>query len=322
MSAQQLKFSLGSDPEFFFRQEGGGEMVSAIPHIAGTKHEPVDLPHGGNVQRDNVAVEIGTDVVMADDKWGWIDSLSGALRGLHEVTPKGLELAVIPSACFPKDQLNNEEAQRFGCDPDFDAWNVAQNEPPMPMDDTFRSCGGHVHVGCMMNLGDEPFADTAFLNDFQGKLNSVKAMDVFHGVLFSILDCSPEAVARRELYGKAGCHRPTDYGIEYRSLSNMWMLSPYTARLVQLLTNDALLVVKDGGLDSLIKAIGPTSIQETINTGDADTATKIMEKHLWPLMGDEARFFFNRSLAKVKENDMNFAVEWANWANQRDAMFV
>ncbi len=322
MQSKQLQFSLGSDPEFFFRDPESGLFVSAIPHIAGTKHEPQDLPEGGNVQRDNVAVEIGTDVAMADDPNDWVQSLHNALQGLHGVTPTGLELAVVPSATFPQDQLEHEEAQRFGCDPDFCAWRVAQNDPPMATDTKFRSCGGHVHVGCKMSLDAEPFADTAFLDGFEGKLDTVKAMDTFLGTMFTILDADEAAVARRELYGKAGCHRPTDYGIEYRSLSNFWMRSPYTAKLVQTLTNDALVMVKENSLNDLIGTIGGDKIQKVINTGDATMATKTMEKHLWPHMSDESRFFFNRSLAKLKADDLNFAGEWALWADQQEAMFV
>lgn len=322
MLEERLNFTLGSDPEFFFCDPESGNMVSAIPHIIGTKEEPAPLPKGGNVQRDNVAVEIGTDVVLATGEWDWIDSLHNALEGLKTVTPKGLELAVVPSAFFPAGELLHEEAMRFGCDPDFDAWAVAQNDPPMATDTTFRSCGGHVHVGGIDLATGEPLKDTGFLVDFQGKLDTVRAMDVIHGTLFTILDSDDAAVKRRELYGKAGCHRPTEYGVEYRSLSNFWMRSPFTAKLIQELTNDALRVVKDGGLKTLIKDIGESRIQETINTGNVDNATRIMESFLWPRMGEQSRFFFNRSLAKLKENDLHFNKEWTTWAAERNKMFV
>lgn len=322
MTDRRLQFTLGSDPEFFFQDIKTGNMVSAIPFIAGTKEEPVPLPNGGNVQRDNVAVEIGTDVVLATADWDWIDSLHRALEGLKTVTPKGLELAVIPSATFPAKELEHEEAQMFGCTPDFDAWAISQNDPPCALDTTFRSCGGHVHVGGLDVKTGDPLADSGFLLDFEGKLSTVRAMDILHGTMFTILDCDEAAVKRRQLYGKAGCHRPTDYGVEYRSLSNMWMRSPFTAKLVQELTNDALNLVKDGGLDNLIKDIGESNIQETINLGNVDGATRIMEAYLWPLMGDQSRFFFNRSLAKLRDNDLHFNKEWSDWAAQKDKMFV
>lgn len=322
MSDERLTFSLGSDPEFFFRNPETGKMVSAIPFIQGTKYEPAPLPKGGNVQRDNVAVEIGTDVVLATADWDWIDSLHNALEGLKTVTPKGLELAVVPSASFPASELLHEEAQRFGCDPDFNAWTVAQNEPPVALDSTFRSCGGHVHVGGMDLKTGEPFSDTGFLLQFPGKLATTKAMDLMHGTMFTILDSDEAAIKRRQLYGKAGCHRPTDYGVEYRSLSNFWMRSPFTAKLVQELTNDSLRLVKDGGLDALIKDIGDSKIQEIINTGHAENAIRVMEGFLWPHMSEKSRFFFNRSLAKLKENDLHFTKEWSDWASQRDKMFV
>lgn len=319
--SKKLQFTLGSDPEFFLKRVETGELVSSIPYIDGTKYEPKPLPNGGNVQRDNVAVEIGTDVVVSTAEWDWINSLHRALLGLDTVIPEGMDLVVVPSADFPASELEHEEAKRFGCDPDYDAWEMVQNEPPCAMNALFRSCGGHVHVGGIDMKTCEPFKDTGFLVDFPGKIQAVKAMDCFHGILFSILDCSEAAVRRRELYGKAGCHRPTDYGVEYRSLSNMWMLSPFTAKLVHELTNDAMQVIKGGKLEKLIKTIGETEIRTVINTGNADSAMKIMENHLWSLMGDESRFFFNQSLAKVKANDMHFRKEWKDWSEKREAMF-
>lgn len=51
-------------------------------------------------------------------------------------------------------------------------------------------------------------------------LDVVKAMDLFLGVPSVLMD---EGEERKQLYGKAGAHRPKPYGVEYRTLSNFWI---------------------------------------------------------------------------------------------------
>lgn len=58
--------------------------------------------------------------------------------------------------------------------------------------------------------------------DVDTSLSLVRYMDVFLGIPSVVKDKDKK---RRSLYGKAGCFRLTDYGVEYRVLSSTMMSS-------------------------------------------------------------------------------------------------
>ncbi|GAF96989.1 unnamed protein product, partial [marine sediment metagenome] len=117
-------------------------------------------------------------------------------------------------------ELDCDEARRFACDPDFDPYDISINVmAPDASEGTLRSCGGHIH------LGNEKVGD-----DFDMQLEVVKTMDIFLGMPSLLLDKDPTSQRRRELYGKAGAHRPKPYGVEYRALGNFWLSHPKLTR--------------------------------------------------------------------------------------------
>lgn len=279
-----IRCTIGTDPEFFLRN-AMKYVSSQSARVQGTKHNPVALPNGGTVQRDNVAVEFAT--VPAKDSEDFVEKVRSCLSDITKMLPKDYELVVVPSATFDEDQLADPESQEFGCDPDYNAYTVAMNERPWCGDSGFRSCGAHIHVGCLDDK-EKPMKELEFLLTFDGKISAVKAMDLFHGVISTILDNSEESVKRRELYGKAGAHRPTDYGVEYRVLSNYWMKSPQLVMLMDSLTRDAMALVSSGKLDSVLEAVGEEEIQSAINSGDVVAAEKILEIYVRPHLSTES----------------------------------
>jgi len=286
--ADQTKITIGTDPEFFLKK--GDEYVSSqTAKIEGTKHEPVALKNGGTIQRDNVAVEFAT--VPAKTREGFVEKVRSCLRDAHEMLPEGHEMVVEPSATFGETQLTDPEAQEFGCDPDFNAYTVSMNEKPWCGDSTFRSCGAHIHVGCLDDDGT-PIKGLEFLLEFDGKISAVKAMDLFHGIVSTVLDNSEASVRRRELYGKAGCHRPTDYGVEYRVLSNYWMKSPELVMLMDALTRDAMALIASGKLQGVIDLVGEDELQNTINDGNVPAAQKIVDNYVLPNISTETMDYY------------------------------
>jgi hypothetical protein len=292
--------TLGSDPEFFLRDRKTKKMISGIPHITGTKEEPELMKSGAGLQRDNVAVEFASGVFTDEEQF--VFHIEQVFREIAKKVPKDLEIVAEPSAHFDKDQLNSPEALEFGCDPDYDAWKVEINQPPFCEDASLRSCGAHIHVGYVEDSGNE------FLLNPYGKIDTVRAMDLLHGVISVILDNSEEAVKRRKLYGKAGSHRPTDYGVEYRVLSNFWFKSP---QLVMLMTgpllDDVLRIVRDGTAGKVIDRVGKQRIIDTINEGKIEEATDILNNFIRPILSNESAELLDLCLENYKSYDFRKA---------------
>lgn len=295
----KAKVTIGTDPEFFLKK--GDEYVSSqSAKIQGTKHEPVALKNGGTIQRDNVAVEFATAPAVSKDDF--VEKIRSCLRDTHDMLPKGHEMVATPSAVFEEIHLTDPEAQEFGCDPDFNAYTVSMNEKPWCGDSGFRSCGAHIHVGCLDSDGNA-IKGLEFLLEFDGKILAVKAMDLFHGTISTMFDNSEAAIKRRELYGKAGCHRPTDYGVEYRVLSNYWIKSPELVMLMDSLTRDAMTLTAAGELKKILDLVGEGELQNTINNGDVAAAEKIVEVYVLPNILDETRDYYemcSENLLKYK----------------------
>lgn len=202
-----MKFLIGCDPELFIKNKYGA-YKSAVGLIGGSKHYPLPIDKDGHaILEDNVAVEFNTK--PADSVEAFRSSIHKVLDHLRTKLA-GYELDKASAVSFPKEELNTPEAQEFGCEPDFDAWRVCENEKPKADDPNLRSCGGHIHVGSAIAKRD-PIA-------------VIRAMDLFLGVPSIKLDSGD---LRRNLYGKAGCFRPKKYGAEYRTLSNFWIFDDH-----------------------------------------------------------------------------------------------
>jgi len=291
----QTKITIGTDPEFFLMK--GDEYVSSqSANIQGTKHEPVALKNGGTIQRDNVAVEFATPPAVGREDF--VEKVRSCLKDAHEMLPKGHTMVVEPSATFNEVHLTDPEAQEFGCDPDFNAYTVSMNEKPWCGDSGFRSCGAHIHVGCLDSDGNA-IEGLEFLLEFAGKINAIKAMDLFHGTISTVFDNSHASVKRRELYGKAGAHRPTDYGVEYRVLSNYWMKSPELVMLMDSLTRDAMALIVSGKLQGILDLVGEDELQSAINNGDVVAAQKMVETYVIPNMSPESLDYYDMCVTNM-----------------------
>lgn len=264
-------FKIGTDPEFFLKKDGN--FVSAIPLIGdeenGTKYNPIKMPCGATIQRDNVAVEIATVPVASADEF--VHSIHTAMAGMRAMIPSEYEIAIVPSALFPESELEHPEAMEFGCDPDFNAWTYKQNKIATCFSSNLRTCGAHVHVS------------HPFLESMDNKIRMIRMMDVYLGLYFTIHDNSEEAIRRRNLYGKAGAYRPTlypngDHGVEYRTLSNYWIKNDNNIHLIYGLTSFALHDVIVNYDQELIRILGgPEKIQTVINNGLVNEAKQMME---------------------------------------------
>jgi hypothetical protein len=263
-------FTAGCDPEYFLENEG--KYLAAPPFIEGTKDQPMPLPHGGYVMYDNVAIEFGIVPAKTEDEF--VSNIMNTVEDVRAILPKGVTLACIPSANFDEDQLIHPECCEFGCQPDFNAWTGRTNiVPDGAAEDTFRSCGGHIHVGW----------------DFIAKNPRlfIKWMDYVSGMISVSLDRSHAAIARRKLYGKAGCFRPTSYGAEYRTLSNFWVKDEQNIRLQYSLVNDLCNALDHGKI--VLPDLEAETVQRVINEGDDKFARQIVKGYLWDIFSTNTK---------------------------------
>lgn len=264
---------LGSDPEVMIIDARTRKLVSAIPVIPGDKKNPHKVP-GGAIQHDNVNLEFGIDPAANVDDW--VERHRVVMSFCVDFLKKrNMEIVVRASDLFPDDQLDCIEAKTFGCDPDFDPYDMDINVVPKDAaNGNLRSCGGHVHIGS--NL----------INDTIDKqANASKVMDIFLGIPSILLDRDPTSPRRRNLYGKAGAHRPKPYGIEYRALGNFWVGQPKLTRLVYLLACDGL----DANSKGLLADIQWKLVRRTINDARRDLAEKAIKGLIVPLLSKETR---------------------------------
>jgi hypothetical protein len=251
---------IGADIELFLVHKKSGEVVSAEGFIKGTKDKPFNFDPANKyfaTSLDNVEAEFCIPPVTDRKKFG--EYIKKAVDYINSTIPKHLCTAALPSAILDDKWLQTEQAKLFGCEPDYCVWTRSMNEKPDAGNPNLRSAGGHIHIGY-----DEPTTD---VNEAL-----IKSMDLYVGVPSVLQEPDNE---RKLLYGKAGCFRFKDYGVEYRTISNYYLAS-------EALTNWA--------FDSTMMAVNSVNngfeineklgqrIVDTINNNDKKMAEKLVKE--------------------------------------------
>lgn len=247
--------TLGADPEFFLYNIAKGRIEPAVGLIGGTKENGLFIPTGESILEDNVMVEFTTTVCKNAEELN--SSIKRALAHLRNVLPQYYEFVFKASHVFEPADLNSQQAQEIGCEPDYNAYTLRMNKPGNPKN-LMRTCSGHIHLGY-----DNPSIDTS--------LDLVMIMDVFLGIPSVLLD---EDRDRRKMYGKAGCYRLKKYGVEYRVLSNFWVNKPELVNWVVNNINQGIKYYEENGLNG----IDFKSVNKCINTYNTDLAKAFIDK--------------------------------------------
>jgi len=209
-------------------------------------------------------------------KWCW----EAALNKL----PSGHRIVLKPSAKIQKEVIEraDPEARRFGCAPDFNAYTCSTNTPEMDASrHPFRYAGGHLHFG-LPDIGyrekNDPYLKMATTEE--GHLRVIKFFDLLVTIPTLLLDNGPGARRRRSKYGKAGCFRPTPYGIEYRTPSCWWLKSPMTVSIIYGLGRLAWTIVAKGLDGEFAKALktDEETVSGCINESDTKTVRELWDK--------------------------------------------
>jgi hypothetical protein len=211
----------------FVRSIKTGLLTPVCGLVGGTKEKPLTFttldrsgapkPRKGFMyQEDNVTFEVNVppayDNATFDSQIFQVLEYSSIL-----LADKGLQYVQTKSAHrFPADQLQTEQAQTIGCDPDMCAYGGPSDGPvarePFDIKDlgTWRFAGGHVHFGYDKTMGIPEHVVARLVDAF---------------VYLPIIGADKQK-ARRPKYGLAGLYRSKEYGIEYRSMSNFWLSDP------------------------------------------------------------------------------------------------
>lgn len=209
MLFQIKNVTVGTDPEVFIRDIISKKIISAEGLIGGTKQRPLALKArpGCAIQEDNVMAEFNVNYTTLDNPKALWSDIDYVLKHIDKKVAKvGYEIAIHPSAKLEWKWLDTEQARIMGCDPDYNAW-IGDINKKEANTTNLRCCGGHIHIGY-----DNP--------EIQVSVDLIKLMDLYLGVPSILLDSDTD---RKKLYGKAGCFRFTDFGCEYRVLSNFWI---------------------------------------------------------------------------------------------------
>lgn len=279
-----IKGSLGGDPEFFVADEK--EKVVNADRFLPSKNDPlmvkdVDDRERSKVFFDGIQAEIAPAATKCREFLAY--NIRECLKAVNERIPKEFSFTMRPSARIRKSIIQgaDPEARIFGCEPDFNAYTCGINTAEMDASKhPFRYAGGHMHFGVSSPYLSEVDGEFQLAKTEQGHLRIIKFLDLMVGLPTLVFDCDEDALRRRKKYGKAGCFRPTPYGVEYRSTSCWWIKSPLTVSLVYGLGRLAWTLASRGMDEELRKLTGldDETVRGIINETDLKECRKAWKK--------------------------------------------
>lgn len=209
----------GADPEIFVVNKDG--VLPAWKFLP-SKKAPLGTRMGTTVYWDGFQAEFTTRgasclAYLLDDIQ---DGLKTTLLAARKVDP---DATLSHNSVLEVDPAILESAEdkhvEFGCMPSMNAYGLTGNTLSgrhVPI----RFAGGHVHLGIKPDPAPYNYPEI------------VRAMDSVLGVLSVSMFGAWDHPARREYYGQAGEYRLPLHGLEYRTLSNAWMIHPAFANAV------------------------------------------------------------------------------------------
>jgi hypothetical protein len=272
--------TLGGDPEFFvYIKDGDKLIVQTADKFLPPKALPGNAMYGGSSSGtyhfDGVQAEVNPKPYQC--RHNVAQATHVCMKSVYELAKKkypGKEVYILPLASItvtPEDIKDTDmECRRFGCSPDINIYDDPKVKYPDGNVFMTRFSGGHIHFGFDQLVYAEKFKQP-------GKLMSLlKVLDIIPGIISVAASPGEEEKIRREWYGKAGCYRIQKHGIEYRTLSSFWIVSPQLLSMMFGFGRDAFLTVFLDQEEKLFKAVGDMNeVKRIINEVDADAARKM-----------------------------------------------
>jgi hypothetical protein len=224
-----MKFTFGTDPEFVLYDKN--RPVNAADILP---NEPNAFK---NIYHDNVMIEF--KIPPAKEKDEAVEGIRDQFKVLHGIMgSRNLRWECTAFEDYTKEQRLKHNTINPNSGPEYCAYDLVMVKPPNKEEyrkRTERTAGGHIHVSA--SLLD---VEHAFL---------ARLMDLFVAVPAAYVNFDKgSSILRSHLwYGKPGRYRETEYGLEYRTLSNFWLASPDLVCLIYDLTDFTVQFYNDGG---------------------------------------------------------------------------
>lgn len=280
-------FTAGADPELMIANAETGRIESSLDIFPDKgKLKKFDFGEGYSAYPDNVLIE-GT-LPPARSKEEFVHNYRSLFQKTDSLFDGKFKLKVKAFHVFKPTQLTHEEATLVGCSSEYCAWQLTEHKAELL--DCGRSGGGHIHIGHEVLL------------DAWKQVEAIKLMDIFVGLPMSVIDCDPTSQSRKKLYGKMGRLRPTAYGVEYRTLSNFWIHSPETVRLVYDLTNHVIDVMVDDKAENYIAQTSEAELRRALDDGDTKLAQQVIK-----------RIFPKTLITRVAATKLGWGKFYKNW---------
>ncbi len=203
------EIAVGCDAEGFLLNKNG-KPVSVEGLLGGLKGAPEKCEGGGYLE-DCVAFEINPDPVpVSVGAEQFVRNIRSCIAAV-EVKAQALNLSIslTPVQLFRKAQLSSEQANVSGCAVSYDAWQLERLDPIDLSKTNSRFASGDVHVS-WPETEQGPYS----------RVNVARYLDLLIGITEVQVT---ERSVRNKFYGRAGTHRPTPYGVEYKAAGNFWL---------------------------------------------------------------------------------------------------
>lgn len=263
-------FNYGTDPEMFL--EDKGQVLPAwmcLPAKEEAK-EAWAWKSKNFGYWDGFQAEL---VVNPNHCHGWLmDNIHAGLQhmlGEIRKTRPQVKLSFSSVVEIPQETLNTAEEAfiALGCTPSENAYNLHGTTVEEPRALRYRFAGGHYHYDSRGRKITPKLAQ-----------RMVKAADMYAGLPALLMFQNLDSPIRRKYYGLPGEHRLPPWGVEYRSLSNAWMMHPAVAHYTLSLVRKGLQL----GLENLhgVFDYREEDIPQIIMQGDLDAAKKLIQRNI------------------------------------------
>lgn len=262
-------FYIGSDPEIFV-EDKNGQVIPAFKFLGSKtdkKNQTFFASSPSNVYWDGFQAEMETyaasclEQQSASVQQGMVELLKAA-----RAYDKNARLSTKTVMEIPKEMREEAKPEHvsLGCMPSYNVYGMQGELVADPRMLPIRPAGGHIHFGIGKSTHEE-------VKDI------VKALDAILGVCCVSLFQKYDDPIRRQYYGLAGEYRLPPHGLEYRTLSNAWMIHPILMNFVFDLSRKVLMFGKNGYMDKWNATEAETIT--CINTCDVKLAHEIMERN-------------------------------------------